>query len=52
MYMQPDKECDNKVHISDVTIATNQMHSCLFAIYKFSDYLGSEYPMSKSYIKF
>jgi CDP-diacylglycerol pyrophosphatase len=44
--MQPDKECDKfMVLTNNVTIATDQMHSYLFAIHKFSDYSGFEYPM-------
>jgi hypothetical protein len=44
--MQPDKECDKfMVLTNNVIIATDQPHSCLFAIHKFNDYSGSEYPM-------
>jgi hypothetical protein len=44
--MQPDNECDNfMVSRNNVPIVTDQMHSCLFAIHKFSDYSASEYPM-------
>jgi hypothetical protein len=53
MYMQPDKECDKiMVLTNNVTIATDQMHSCLFAIHKFGNYSGSKYPMPISHIKF
>ena len=53
MYMQPDKECDKtKVLTNNVIIATNQMHSYLFAIHKFNDYSVSGYSMPKSHIKF
>jgi hypothetical protein len=52
MYMQLDKECDNKILTGNITIAIDQMHLCLFAIHKFNDYLGSGYSMPKSHIKF
>jgi hypothetical protein len=44
--MQSDNECDNFMVLrNNVPIVTDQMHSCLFAIHKFSDYSAFEYPM-------
>jgi hypothetical protein len=44
--MQLDNECDDFMVLrNNVPIVTDQMHSCLFAIHKFSDYSASEYPM-------
>ena len=46
MDMQPDKECDKfMVLTNNLIIAIDQLHSCLFAIHKFSDYSEFEYPM-------
>jgi hypothetical protein len=47
MDMQPDKECDKfMVLTNNVIITTDQLHSCVFAIHKFSDYSESEYSMT------